>query len=526
MPTIRDTAPIFPLRAARFTGLMAASAAIALMLLPQPGEAQQRRDRRAEGVEYTTVPSPRMAPSTVDRVNARKIDLGVGKAFVVNLPEDAKEVFVSNPKVANAVVRSARTIYVIGVEAGATTVFAIGGDGQQIAAMEVVVGREIDVLKQLLRTALPNSQVDVKSVGDTIVLTGTVDNMLEAQKAVDIARGFVGTSYVGPQAGGGAGTSFVSGGAVIEGKVINSLTVRARDQVMLKVTIVEVQRTILKQLGVDLTGNWEIAGKSFFLNNFNPFTASTEAGAFAQALGGRVGTVGGLSQREMNLKAFERQGVMRVLAEPTVTAVSGETAKFLAGGEIPVPRQVTLSGGVPSVQLELRPYGVQLVFTPIVLSEGRISLRVASEVTEVDPSLGSNAGRAGSAQYVVPGFRVRRQDTTVELPSGGSLVAAGLIQTTSKSAINGLPGLINLPILGTLFRSRDYQRQETELMMIVTPFIAKPSAAAALARPDDGLVDASDPSANLMGRLNRIYGVAGARTSPGGYNGRFGFIHD
>jgi pilus assembly protein CpaC len=484
--------------------------AASTLAVPRPVFAQ-------DGVPNRVVPTPRMTAGSVDQVMARKFEMGVGKSIIVDLPRDAKEVFVGNPAIANAVVRSARKIFVIGVANGSTSIFALDGEGRQIAALEIQVGREPGMLGQLLRAALPHAQINAASIGDSIVLTGTVDTVLEAQKAVDIAKGFLGVSSVGT--------------SVIEGKVINSITVRGKDQVMLKVTVAEVQRTTLKQLGVNLNGTWEVAGKTFGGVVDNPFTTSSTAlSQTALRAGAQLGTA---NQKLIDIRALERQGVMRLLAEPTLTAISGETAKFTAGGEIPVPRQAgeeepnaigqTLGfQRRQSIQVEWRPYGVQLNFTPVVLSEGRISLAVNTEVTEID----SENGIALTPSIRAPGFRVRKAMTTVELPSGGQLVTAGLIQQVSRQTINGLPGLMNIPILGQLFRSRDYLRQETELMMIVTPFIARPSAPKALARPDDGFSDATDPATILMGRLNRVYGAAGAPRPPVNYRGRVGFIHD
>jgi pilus assembly protein CpaC len=466
---------------------------------------------------------PVFTPGEADAVIARRVEISAGKSVVVDLPRDAKEVFVSNPQVANAVIRTARKVYLLAVSAGASTIIASDAEGRQIAALEVVVGREIDTLRQLLKAALPSSKVEVKPVADTIILSGEVDSPLEAQKAVDIAKGFVGASVVGT--------------AVVEGKVINSLIIRSKDQVMLKVTVSEINRTVLKQLGVNINGTWQVAGQRFTFNNENPFSINGALNP-GQIAAGQVGSLGTLpeglrtlgntgSLRNVDLKAFERQGVMRTLAEPVIAAVSGETAKFTAGGEVPVlagSNCVQTAANLAPVctqTYQYRPYGVQLVFTPVVLAEGRISIRVSTDVTDIDTERSFNTALGN-----VPAFRVRKQDTTVELPSGGSLVTAGLIQNTSRQAINGLPGLMNIPILGSLFRSRDYQRQETELMMIVTPYIARPVAPSALARPDDGFIDASDPASNLMGRLNRIYGVAGNQRPHQPYRGRVGFIHE
>jgi pilus assembly protein CpaC len=296
------------------------------------------------------------------------------------------------------------------------------------------------------------------------------------------------------------------------------LTIKGKDQVMLRVTVAEVSRSVLKQIGVDMTGTWS----ALDLASINPFPL--QRGVLTDTVRSTFNAGGGTVSA--TLRAFERAGVSRVLAEPTLTAISGETAKFTAGGEIPLPKSQDCSTdlfGRRSCQIgvEYKPFGVTLTFTPLVLSENRISLRVNTEVTELDYE---NTIRIEVVN--VPAIRVRKSETTVELPSGAVMMTAGLIQQTSNQAINGLPGLMNLPILGTLFRSRDYQRKETELMILVTPLIAKPMEAAQVKRPDDGFVDADDGQSILLGRLNRLYGVAGAPLPGKAFKGKFGFITD
>ncbi|MGL5117120.1 MAG: type II and III secretion system protein family protein [Beijerinckiaceae bacterium] len=479
-------------------------AAIAVLAGHGPAFAQ-------DGVQFTRSAAPRMEAGRADQMMARTIEMGVGRSIVVDLPRDAKEVFVANPAIANAVVRSARKLFVIGVANGATTIMALDAEGRQIAALEMQIGREPGLLQKTIKAALPAADVRAVSIGDSIVLTGTVDTVLEAQKAVDIAKGFVGLQQTST--------------GNIEGKVINSISVRGKDQVMLKVTIAEVKRTAVKQLGVNLRGAWELAGKTFGGNITNNFTAGLISPTSAIGAGAQIGTE---LQKSIDLRMLERHGILRTLAEPTLTAISGETAKFVAGGEIPVPSSeettassALLGAGTTRLTVTYKPYGVMLNFTPVVLSEGRISLAIATEVTEVDAESSLSFGRTNS-----PAFRTRKAFTTIELPSGGSLVTAGLIQQVSRQALNGVPGLINLPVLGSLFRSRDYLREDTELMIIVTPFIAKPSGPKALSRPDDGFTEASDPSTLLLGRLNRVYGASGGVAPPAPYRGKVGFIHE
>ena len=234
----------------------------------------------------------------------------------------------------------------------------------------------------------------------------------------------------------------------------------------------------------------------------------------------------GAGDLQTTLRAFERYGVARVLAEPSVTAISGESAKFMAGGELPIPQGQSCAPDqtgrvVCTTSVTFKPYGISLNFTPVVLSEGRILMRIATEVTEVDQTQSFTFSSVN-----VPAFRTRKNETSVELPSGGSIVSAGLIQMKSRQVINGLPGLMNLPILGAAFRSRDFQREESELLIIVTPYIAKAVNPAELARPDDGFAEATDPQTWFLGRVNRLYSTKSNPQAAQGLKGRFGFIID
>jgi pilus assembly protein CpaC len=451
------------------------------------------------------------------------VQLGVGKSVIVDLPSDASEIFVGQPAVANAIVRSTRRLYIDAIANGQTTIIALDKDGSQIAVIEVSVGRDIGELQELLRAAIPGNDIQVKTVADSVILMGTVASAGEAQKALDIASGFIGVSVLGgastaaapPSGAGGASVSISPSGAPITGKVVNSLVIRGLDQVTLRVTITEIRREILKQLGVSMAGTGTTPN-SFTIDN--PFALNGAITA-TQAVLGWANTNGtGFSA---TLKAFERQGVARTLAEPTVTAISGESAKFLAGGSIAVPsgEQCTAGGGCV-LGFAYQPYGVTLNFTPVVLSQGRIQLRVATEVTDIDYE--KQITIQGTS---IPAFRTRRNETTVELPSGGSIASAGLISTDTQQAINGLPGLMNLPILGALFRSRDYQRNETELLIIVTPYIVHAIDPHEVVKPDANYVDATDPQSWLLGRVNRLYG-SGNSQPISNYSGKVGFIND
>ena len=459
---------------------------------------------------FATSASAQQPPArqTETRANApvRKLTLPLGKSVIIDLPRDAAEIFVGDPKVVEAVVRSARKIYIIGAAKGQTSVYAIDGQGAPISEIQISIGRDVSELEEILRTAMPKSSITAKAVENTIILGGTADTAADAKQADDIANGFLAQI----SAGGGVGS------------IVNSITVRGRDQVMLKVTIAEVQRNVMKQLGVKdaiARGAWG----AWTMNNpmganSQPLTSGGLSLGGYPALSAAGSTANGLAAQ---IQAYERNGVARVLAEPAVTAVSGESAKFTVGGEVPVPQSESCTAGVCTIGISFKPYGVVLNFTPLVLGEGRILLRVATEVTEIDPST-----TISFRDISVPSFRSRKNETSVEIPSGGSMVTAGLIQTTGKHSINGLPGLMNLPILGALFRSRDYQRSETEMMIVVTPYLVRPVSPQEVARPTDNLSDPTDPQGMMLGRVNRLYATTENPQIIKNFKGKVGFIAD
>ena len=495
--------------------LLGATAAIALHFVPLTAAAKdfgpqnqgffgQGQHGQSQAAQWS---DPSFAGDAVIRIGdqeghrTRRIGLGIGKSLIIDLPRDAKEVFVANPAVANAVVRSTRKIFLIGQQDGETSVFIFDADGRQLATLEVSVGRELGELRDTLRRSFPRARIDVQPAGDSIILTGSVASATQAQHALDIAEAFVGRQ--GGDIGG-------------RGGVINSLTIEEQDQVMLRVAVVEVARAVVKQFGIQTNVGWNTLDRTDMTSLFplNPGLDSTR-GSYTASFGGS-----GFDVRA-TLQAFERAGVSRTLAEPTLVAVSGEAASFMAGGEIPVPTPCSPQDPTCTPSVSFKPFGISLSFTPVVLGENRISLRVATEVSELDfenssPIFGTS----------VPGMKVRKSETSIELPSGGTMMTAGLISTRTAQTAAGMPGLMNLPILGALFRSRDYQRQETELMILVSPYIAKPMEQAEAARPDDGFIEAFDPQAVLLGRFNQIYGTAGASQPARGTPGRFGFIAD
>jgi pilus assembly protein CpaC len=293
---------------------------------------------------------------------------------------------------------------------------------------------------------------------------------------------------------------------------------------MLKVTVAEVARSIVKQLGIDLTGSLNYGTAVVNFNNTNPFTANGQPLVGTNAITTAFGSTPSV---QATIRAMESAGVVRTLAEPNLTAISGESATFIAGGEFPIPTGVTCqttaagSVGQCAPSIAFKKFGISLNFTPVVLTEGRISLRVMTEVSEVSTDNSINI-----TGISVPSIKTRRAETTLEIPSGGAMAMAGLIQEQTKQAINGLPGLSQLPVLGTLFRSRDYVNNQTELMVLVTPFIVRAVAQKDLSRPDDGFATASDPQADLLGSINRIYGAPGRVEPARNYRGTYGFITD
>jgi len=439
------------------------------------------------------------------------VPLGVSKSVVIDLPRDIKDVLVADPTIANAVVRSSRRAYIIGIKVGQTNVFFFDADGKQMAGFDIAVTRDLNGIRAAIRQVLPDADITVEGIGDGIILAGTAASQAEAQQAFDIATRLVG---VGSSDAVGSGN-----------KIVNAIVVRGRDQVMLKVTVAEVERDVIKQLGINLAGSLGYGTAVVNFNNTNPFSA------YGQSLSGSRITAG-WQNISATLQAMEQAGVIHTLAEPSLTAISGEDATFWAGGEFPVMQGYscsTTSGTTSSCtpSIEFKKFGVALDLTPVVLSEGRISLKVLTEVSDLSTENALNIPVPGTTQSVtVPSIKKRTATTTVEIPSGGSLAMAGMIQNTTRQNINGFPGLMELPVLGPLFKSRDYINQQTELMVLVTPYVVRAVAQKDLSRPDDGFSDPSDPAAVLLGRFNRIYGVGGTVDPPDNYHGKYGFILD
>ena len=441
-----------------------------------------------------TAPAPASAqPAAVRPANDLTLSVGTGR--MIRLDGAMTDLFVANDQVADVQVRSSNQIYVFGKSAGETTVFATDKGGRTIWSANVRVGTNLGSLDELLRTAMPEAQIQARPINGTVLLTGTVANPADVEEATRLVQAYV-----------GAGTN-----------VISRLKSATPLQVMLQVKVAEVSRTLVKQIGVNLltrdtsggflfgvsqgrfvgditdrvsstlvdpsTGNPQVIGTGYKF--VNPTGAGTAINAAGHLLGLDV-----LSALDLN----ENRGAVHTLAEPNLTALSGETASFLAGGEFPIPT----ASGINGTSVEFKQYGVSLAFTPTVLEDGRISMRVRPEVSEL-----SDAGAITISGFRIPGLTTRRAETTVELGSGQSFMIGGLLRNNSGNTTSKAPFLGSLPILGALFRSNSFQRNESELVIVVTPYLVRPVNASQIALPTDGFHGSTTMERVLLDKQER-----------------------
>ncbi|CAN5425455.1 type II and III secretion system protein family protein [soil metagenome] len=491
-------------------------------------------------------------PSTTLAQSARTLSVGSepqlvnlprGSSFAVDLPADAHDVISSNPAFAEALTHSSRRVTVIGVAPGQTDAVFLDAAGRTILSLRVRVDAGVYALQDTINRIAPGSQARAEAVNDSIILTGLVTSPGEADRIVQVARAFVSA----PE------------------KVLNMMTVAESDQVTLKVRVVEIQRNAIKQLGfntravlgqlgdaqfligqaaswgvngallggvsaggsIDTTKNYQLErpciGAGYTEGTMCPFTVNgpEDASNWDTAKPGTGPGDDNLNQGEATIKAFERVGLIRTLAEPNLTAVSGEAATFLAGGEFPVPSGRDQQG---NVSVEYKPYGISLAFRPVVLSGGRISMQIKVEVSELSSQGGFTLGAGTASALTLQGLQVRRTESTVELPSGGSMMIAGLLQEQTRQALDGLPGMTT-GILGSLFRSRDYLSGETELVVIVEPYIVTPTSPGRMQTPADGLRIATDIQSTFFGQLNQAYGTPTPTALAGaGWQGPVGYV--
>lgn len=467
---------------------------------------------------------------------SKNIKLGLSKAIVIDLPVDAHDILVANPEVADAVTRTSTRLYIFGKTVGQTNVFVFGAGGEELVTIDLEIERDITTLQTQLKRFIPDSDITVEIISDNIVLSGSVRTPQDASQASKLAEIFV-TGGEATTRNISASSTSTTGDASVAlfnearqtSQIVNLLTIEAEDQVTLKVTVAEVSRQVLKQLGF----NSNISGANGSITFQNPTNLGASVNAFADA--SAAGSIGGLNIATF-VNAMEQAGVMRTLAEPSLTAISGQQAKFKVGGEFRITsKQDIEDDGSVTRQTESVDYGIELNFKPVVLSPGRISLNIETNVSEptfegsvaipggfVRNALGKLGNRSG-ATYM--GIRKREASTTVELPSGGSIVIAGLVQDDIRQATSGYPGLARLPILGTLFRSKDFQRSETELVIIATPYLVRPVERSKLGRPDDNFNPEGDVAMYFLNRVNKVYGRRDDAKATGRYNGNVGFIY-
>ncbi|MGX5830442.1 type II and III secretion system protein family protein [Mesorhizobium sp. 43Arga] len=467
---------------------------------------------------------------------SQRVKLGLNKSVVIDLPSDAYDILVANPTVADAVTRTARRIYLFGKSVGETNIFVFGPNGEQIASLDLAVERDVAGLEDYIKRFLPTSSVKVELLNDNVVLTGMVDTPLDAKRAVDLATIFVsgGEATTGQYSQTAAGGS-AQGGVDINNpdqerrvsKIVNLLQIIGDDQVTLKVTVAEVSRSVMKQLGVNMIASGNSNGISWNALGSQNYGLGKPLSQYSG-----FGLGNSTSPFQAYINAMEQSGVMKTLAEPTLTAVSGEKATFKVGGEFNIITQRSQNvsqdnqtGQITYTNQQIE-YGIGLEFQPVVLSAGRISLKVRTSVSEPTTEGATTVEGAGN----LPGttllsIRKRLADTTIELPSGGSMMIAGLVRDDVRQAVSGLPGLAKIPVLGTLFRSRDFVRNESELVIFITPYLAKPVARNDLAKPDDNFNPASDGAANFLGKVNRVYGTMQTDKPNGRYHGVVGYIY-
>ncbi|MBC8719083.1 type II and III secretion system protein family protein [Ochrobactrum sp. Marseille-Q0166] len=438
-----------------------------------------------------------------------KFELGLNQSSIIHLDRDVSDIIIANPNVANAVVRSARNIYLFGKNVGQTNIIAIDSDGKTISDIYVSVERDLAQLRQTLRQYLPSSRIKVALMNDNIVLSGEVDKASDIEQAISLASAFIsgGEASVNQSSlsdDDNVGSAIRTGDAATRNsKIVNLIKLIGGQQVTLKVTIAEVSREIKKELGIDL-----LSSKAGFSFNTLPGMISS-ASPYV-----KVGTT-----LQAYLNAMEQAGAMKIVAEPTLTAISGETARFNVGGEYNVINSLSESGRSSS-SLSLIKYGIGLEFLPVVLSPGRISLKVITEISEPNPSQTSSISGTQMIQ-----LNRRNASSTIELPSGAAMMIAGLTMNQASHGRNAVPEISKLPVLGAMFRKDTRHRSDKELVIIVTPFLSQPTKEEYLSRPTDNLQFENDNSATFLGRINKIYGNSRGDTANKPYHGTVGYIN-
>jgi len=432
---------------------------------------------------------------------AGEFEVAIHKSQILRVDAQFSDLLVGNSKIADVVPLTNRTVYVLGKQLGTTSLSIYGKGKALLAIVDVVVTHNVEGLKKRLFDLMPNEKIEVRTINDSVVLSGSVSSANKVAQAVAVAQRYA-----------------------VAGKVTNMLTATGSQQVMLAVRFAEMKRSAFKDIGIN-TGVLAQSGSTTFqlLTGF----ASSGFGLGGASLFGS-GVSGNVSVDGL-LDVLEKKGVVKTLAEPNLIALSGDTASFLAGGEFPIPVASETSNGSSTITVEFKQFGVSLSFTPTVLDGGLISLKVAPEVSAIDPAASVTLNNIS-----VPGLTTRRAQTTVEMHDGQSFAIAGLLQSEFKNSADQLPFAGDIPVLGALFRSADYQHDETELVIIVTPYLVKPVKKDNLALPTDTFLPPSEAEFFLFGKMEKKTGkpsaekkkghVALGGKDTGGLDGKFGHI--
>ncbi len=442
-------------------------------------------------------PAPAMAQTQLGQAQyadvISDVQLAVNKSGILSARSSFSELNVGNSDIADVVALSRNQLYVIGKAIGSTNIILRNGNGDVIDVFEVSVGHDIDALKRKIHELAPDQQVEVRAANDSVVLSGSVADASQASAINALAERFA------------------------PGKVNNMMDVAGSQQVLLEVRFAEVQRSAIQDIGTQLNiGDLDVdalplvgGGEfgAFGLDSINP--ANFFAGGVALVDGGNV-------ELDFIFDLLEQKGMVRTLAEPNMVALSGDTANFLAGGEFPIPVAQSAQGGNLAITVEFKEFGVGLAFTPTVTSKDSINLEMSAEVSSIDPTVSTSLGAIN-----IPGLKVRRTNTTVELRDGQSFAIAGLILDDLTSTIRQIPGLGSLPIIGALGRSEAFERRQTELVVLITARLVKPVAdKTQLAAPTDYIKPPSEFDYFLLGRPEE-FDPAGR---PGGVDGAYGYV--
>jgi pilus assembly protein CpaC len=469
----------------------------------------------AQGGTPIALQAPSVPPPAAADPDGRLFALQIGKSQIVHLARPARDVLVGNPAVADVVLRSADTAFVVAKSPGETNVVFFDEAGHQIDAVDVTVLFDTSAIGAALKEAMPNEAIGVSATSKSVILTGTVSS----QQVLDNALAIAGQFTAGAQ-------------------VVNLLQVRSENQVLLRVRVSEMSRTVIKELGVSSSAIFNVGNHHINAGISStglavgapgtaggPVTTATTAptNGFAASFGGASATFtapaafggaavaipfGAATGLTALLEALDENGLSKTLAEPNLTAVSGETASFLVGGKVPICTiNFTGSGGavIQTETFNYQSFGIQLTFTPVVMSSGLVNIRIAAEISDLETAVADGAVAPTATQCGAPAFTSENVTTTVELPSGGSIALAGLLKNNESNAIQGYPGLKDVPVLGALFSSKSYQQDLDDLVISVTAVLVKPVNGRDLSYPTDGFGPASDFNFYFLNRLQSHY---------------------